>query len=107
MSDILEVTDDTFDTVVLNSKLPVLVDFWAPWCAPCRDLSVNVEAIAKEYNDKIQVVKLNVDDNNVISARYSIRGIPTLLLFSKGDLLATKVGNISKSQLQVFIDSNV
>ena len=108
MSDkIVHVSDATFDQEVLNSDLPVLVDFWAEWCGPCKMIAPVLDEIADEYDGKIRVAKLNIDDNPNTPPRYGIRGIPTLMLFKDGDVEATKVGLVSKSQLTAFLDSNI
>jgi len=105
--DILYVTDDTFETDVLNSSAPVLVDYWAEWCGPCKMIAPILEDISGEYQGKLLVAKLNIDDNPATPPRYGIRGIPTLMLFKNGNVEATKVGAVSKSQLAAFIDSNI
>ena len=107
MSAVVYATDATFEADTLKSEIPVLVDFWAEWCGPCRMLSPILDDIAKQYAGKLKVVKVNVDENNVISAQYGVRGIPTLLLFKNGQVIGTKVGNLPKSQLTTFIDSNI
>lgn len=108
MSDLIaHVTDDTFESDVLNSNEPVLVDYWADWCGPCKTIAPVLDEIAQEYEGKIKVAKLNIDDNPNTPPRYGIRGIPTLMLFKDGEVEATKVGAVSKSQLTVFIDSNL
>ena len=104
---IIYVTDDNFETEVLNSSNPVLVDYWAEWCGPCKMIAPILDEIASEYNGKIKVAKLNIDDNPQTPPRYGIRGIPTLMLFKNGNVEATKVGALSKSQLTAFIDSNI
>lgn len=107
MSDnIIAVTDATFEDDVLKSDLPVLVDFWAEWCGPCKMIAPILEEIASEYDGKIRIAKLNIDDNSATPPRYGIRGIPTLMLFKGGNVEATKVGAVSKSQLSAFLDSN-
>jgi len=105
--DILHVTDDTFETDVLNSSDPVLVDYWAEWCGPCKMIAPILEEIASEYSGKLKVAKLNIDDNPQTPPKYGIRGIPTLMLFKDGEVEATKVGALSKSQLTAFLDSNI
>jgi thioredoxin 1 len=104
---ILHVTDDTFEDEVLNSSEPVLVDYWANWCAPCKMIAPILEEIAEEYNGKVKIAKLDIDENRGVTERYKVRGIPTLMLFKGGEPEATKVGAVSKSQLTVFIDSNL
>ena len=103
---ILYVTDDSFEQDVIKSSEPVLVDYWAEWCGPCKMIAPILDEIASEYSGKIKVVKLNIDDNPQTPPKYGIRGIPTLMLFKDGNVEATKVGALSKSQLTAFIDSN-
>ena len=108
MSDkIVYLTDDSFETEVLQSEHPVLVDYWADWCGPCKMIAPVLEEIADEYEGKIKVAKLNIDENAGTPPKYGIRGIPTLMLFKGGNVEATKVGALSKSQLTAFIDSNL
>jgi thioredoxin 1 len=104
---IVHLTDDTFEEEVLNSEAPVLVDYWAEWCGPCKAIASIVDEIAEEYAGKLKVAKLNIDENNSTPPRYGIRGIPTLMLFKDGNVEATKVGALSKSQLSAFLDSNM
>ncbi|TVO72398.1 thioredoxin TrxA [Sedimenticola selenatireducens] len=104
---IVHVTDDNFESEVLKSELPVLVDYWAEWCGPCKMIAPVLDEISGEYTGKIKVAKLNIDDNPNTPPRYGIRGIPTLMLFKDGEVEATKVGAVSKSQLIAFIDSNL
>jgi thioredoxin 1 len=104
---ILYLTDDTFEEEVLKSSSPVLVDYWAEWCGPCKMIAPILDEIASEYTGKIKVAKLNIDDNPQTPPKYGIRGIPTLMLFKDGNVEATKVGALSKSQLTAFIDSNI
>jgi thioredoxin 1 len=104
---ILYLTDDTFEKEVINSSNPVLVDYWAEWCGPCKMIAPILEEIASEYTGKIKVAKLNIDENPQTPPRYGIRGIPTLMLFKDGNVEATKVGALSKSQLTAFLDSNI
>ena len=104
---IVHISDDTFETEVLNAEQPVLVDYWAEWCGPCKAIGPILGEIAEEYADKLKVVKLNIDDNPATPPKYNIRGIPTLMLFRNGAVEAIKVGALSKSQLAVFIDSNL
>jgi len=104
---IAEVGDQTFEAEVLNSGTPVLVDFWAAWCAPCRMLSPVVEAIAEKYEGKAKVVKLNVDENTATSSKYNIKGIPTLLLFKDGVIKEQIVGNTTKDTISKMIDNHL
>jgi thioredoxin 1 len=108
MSDhIQHVTDATFEAEVLKSTTPVLVDYWAVWCGPCKAISPILDELAKTYEGKLKVAKLNIDENTATPPKYGIRGIPTLMLFKNGAVEATKVGSVSKSQLAAFIDSNI
>ena len=108
MSDkIVYVSDATFEEEVLNSDSPVLVDYWAEWCGPCKMIAPILDEIAESYEGKVKVAKLNIDENNETPPKYGIRGIPTLMLFQGGNVEATKVGAVSKSQLMAFIDSNI
>jgi thioredoxin 1 len=104
---IVHVTDDNFDNEVLQSSAPVLVDYWAEWCGPCKMIAPVLDEIASEYDGRVKIAKLNIDDNPNTPPRYGIRGIPTLMLFKDGEVEATKVGAVSKSQLTAFIDSNL
>ena len=106
-SNIMPVTDDTFTEIVLNSKIPVLVDFWAEWCGPCNMIAPMLLEIAKEYEDKILIVKIDVDKNRETPAKYGVRGIPTLSIFKNGAVCATQSGAGSKDQLAEFIDENI
>jgi thioredoxin 1 len=99
------VTDDTFETEVLQSPLPILLDFWAEWCVPCRMIAPVLEEIAEEYVGRLKVAKLNIDDNPATPSQFAVRNIPTLMLFKNGKVEATKIGAQSKSKLTVFIDS--
>ena len=104
---IVHVTDDNFENEVLQSSAPVLVDYWAEWCGPCKMIAPVLDEIASEYDGRVKIAKLNIDDNPNTPPRYGIRGIPTLMLFKDGEVEATKVGAVSKSQLTAFIDSNL
>ncbi|MCP4284465.1 MAG: thioredoxin TrxA [Gammaproteobacteria bacterium] len=104
---IVHLSDDSFEVEVLQSNLPVLVDYWAEWCGPCKMIAPVLDEIALEYAGKIKLAKLNIDDNPNTPPRYGIRGIPTLMMFKDGEVEATKVGAVSKSQLTTFIDSNL
>ena len=104
---ILYVTDDTFEAEVIKSSNPVLVDYWAEWCGPCKMIAPILEEIAGEYTGKVTIAKLNIDENPQTPPKYGIRGIPTLMLFKDGNVEATKVGALSKSQLAAFLDSNI
>ncbi|HXF25754.1 MAG TPA: thioredoxin TrxA [Bryobacteraceae bacterium] len=103
----LTFTDAAFDKEVLNADVPVLVDFWAEWCGPCRMMSPTVDAIASDYHGKVKVGKLNVDENNGVAARYNIRGIPTLLLFKGGKVIEQKVGAVGKTDVQKMLDAHL
>ena len=106
-SQIIHTSDATFETEVLKSDTPVLVDFWAEWCGPCKMIAPILEQAAGHYDGKIRIVKLNVDENAASAARFNIRSIPTLLLFNKGEVVATKVGAVSQSHLQAFLDGQL
>jgi thioredoxin 1 len=103
---IIVVTDDSFEKDVLKSEIPVLVDYWADWCSPCKQIAPILDDIAPEYVGKVKIAKLNIDDNPKTPVKYGVRGIPTLMLFKNGEELTTKVGALSKSQLTAFLDSN-
>ena len=108
MSDkILQLSDDSFDTDVLKAAGPVLVDFWAEWCGPCKMIAPILDEISEEYAGKVIIGKLNIDQNAATPPKFGIRGIPTLLLFKDGSVAATKVGALSKSQLKEFLDANL
>ena len=108
MSDsVLHVSDSEFNETVIKATGPVLVDYWAEWCGPCKMIAPILDEIAKDYSGKLTVIKLNIDENPETPQRYGVRGIPTLMLFKDGEVEATKVGALSKSQLAAFIDSNI
>ena len=104
---ITHLSDASFEQEVLQSPLPVLVDYWAEWCGPCKMIAPILDDISKEYTGRLKVAKLNIDDNQQTPPKFGIRGIPTLMLFKNGNVEATKVGALSKSQLTAFIDSNL
>ena len=108
MSDkIVHTTDAEWEADVLNSDKPVLVDYWAEWCGPCKMIAPILDEIASEYGDKLKICKIDIDANQETPPKYGIRGIPTLMLFKNGDVAAAKIGALSKSQLAAFIDSNL
>lgn len=104
---IKSITDDSFEMTVINSELPVLLDFWAPWCGPCNAITPVLEEIAAAYEGRLVVAKINIDDNSVTPQKFGVRGIPTLILFKNGEVESTKVGPVSKSQLSAFLDSHL
>ena len=101
------VTDDSFESEVLQAQQPVLVDYWAEWCGPCKMIAPILDEVSATYQGKLQIAKMNVDENREIPAKFGIRGIPTLMLFKDGQLAATKVGAMSKAQLTAFIDQQL
>ncbi len=108
MSDFIQhVTEDTFEPNVLKSDVPVLVDYWAEWCGPCKALAPLLEDLAKDYGGKLKVAKVNVDENQQLARKYNIKAIPTLMLFKDGNVQASKLGMMSKPQLTAFLDSNI
>jgi len=104
---ILNLSDASFEDDVLKSSTPVLVDYWAEWCGPCKSIAPILEEIAPDYDGKVQFAKLNIDDNGDTPPKYGIRGIPTLMLFKDGEVAATKVGALNKSQLTAFLDQHI
>ena len=106
-ANIKHVTDSTFSSEVLNSPIPVLVDYWAEWCGPCKMIAPALDESAETYAGRLGFAKVNVDHNQVVPSRYHVRGIPTLMLFKHGEVVATKMGAVSKSQLASFIDANL
>ncbi len=104
---IVNVTEASFDDDVLKAEVPVLVDYWAEWCGPCKMIAPVLEEIAKEYDGRLKICKLNIDENSDTPPKFGIRGIPTLMLFKGGNVEATKVGALSKSQLAAFVDANL
>lgn len=103
----IQITDAQFAEEVLNSEVPVIVDFWAPWCGPCKMIAPVLEDVAAEFAGKVKVVKLNVDENQETAPKYNVRGIPTLIIVKGGEVVATKVGAVSKSQLVEFVNSAI
>ena len=104
---IKHVTDTIFDQEVLKSPIPVLVDYWAEWCGPCRMIATALDESAETYAGRLDIAKINVDQNQVVPSRYHVRGIPTLMLFKNGEVVATQIGAVSQSQLASFIDANL
>jgi thioredoxin 1 len=104
---IQQVSDASFEQKVLQSELPVLVDFWAEWCGPCKMIAPILDEVAQAYQGKLQIVKVNVDENRNVPSKFGIRGIPTLMFFQNGELIATKVGALSKAQLTAFVDQQM
>ena len=106
-NNISHLTDETFEKEVLESNMPVLVDYWAEWCGPCKMIAPILDSLTNEYNGKLKISKINIDDNQQTPQKYGVRGIPTLMIFKNGNVEATKVGALSKSQLTDFINSNL
>ena len=104
---IVHISDESFEEEVLQSERPVLIDYWAEWCGPCKMIAPVLDEIATEYSDRLKVVKLNIDDNPQTPPKYGIRGIPTLMVFKNGQVEATKVGSVSKAQLTAFLDDSL
>ena len=107
MSEVLHINDADFETTVVQSDIPVLVDFWAPWCGPCKMIAPILDEIAPEFEGKAKIVKINVDDNQLVAGQFGVRSIPTLLLFKNGQLVATQVGALPKNQLAAFINQHL
>lgn len=107
MSKVAAVTDASFESDVIGSSVPVLVDFWAEWCGPCKMLAPVLDSIVDDYADRLKIVKLNVDEHPEVAPKFGVRGIPTLILFKGGQVLATKVGALTKAQLLEFLDSHL
>ena len=107
MSNIIHLSDDTFQKEVIESSIPVLVDYWAEWCGPCKMITPILDDLVSEYDGKLKIAKLNIDENPQTPTKFGIRGIPTLMIFKDGNPEATKVGALSKSQLTAFIDSTI
>ena len=107
MSEVLHSSDATFVTDVVNSDVPVLLDFWAPWCGPCKIIAPILDDLAVEFAGKVKIVKINIDDNQATPAQFGVRSIPTLLLFKDGKPVATQVGALPKNQLAAFINQNI
>lgn len=107
MAKVIAVSDQSFESDVLKAATPVLVDFWAEWCGPCKMLAPILESVVDEYDGKVKIVKINVDDNPETAPKFGIRGIPTLILFKNGQVVATKVGALSKAQLTEFLDAEI
>ncbi|HHF5183182.1 TPA: thioredoxin [Haemophilus influenzae] len=107
MSEVLHINDADFESVVVNSNIPVLLDFWAPWCGPCKMIAPVLDELAPEFSGKVKIVKMNVDDNQATPAQFGFRSIPTLLLIKNGQVVATQVGALPKTQLANFINQHI
>ncbi len=107
MSEVLHINDADFESIVVNSDIPVLLDFWAPWCGPCKMIAPVLDELAPEFAGKVKIVKMNVDDNQTTPAQFGVRSIPTLLLIKNGQVVATQVGALPKTQLANFINQYI
>ncbi len=107
MSKTVKVTDESFQSDVIDAAGPVLVDFWAEWCGPCRQIAPTLDELAKDYEGRLTVVKVNIDENPIIPSRFGVRGIPTLLMFKDGNVAATKIGALARSQLYSWVEGNI
>ena len=107
MSEVLHMNDADFESIVVNSDIPVLLDFWAPWCGPCKMIAPVLDELAPEFAGKVKIVKMNVDDNQTTPAQFGVRSIPTLLLIKNGQVVATQVGALPKTQLANFINQHI
>jgi len=106
-TNIVTITDDSFEKEVISADIPVLVDFWAEWCGPCKMIAPVLDEVAQIYQGRLKVTKINIDENNGTPQKFGVRGIPTLMLFKNGELESTKVGAMSKSQLTAFLDTHL